>query len=136
MIDWDRILMNVIAGLSIVSALYLLLIGYRYLLKVLSTGSMAEGQGNYAKLHTLINNRAAHGEIQFLFMLSESTNVKFAIVDKNEKDIQVLVQEEKEPGNYPVKFNTNSVPNGIYFYQLKTDLQKISKVFKVDNTAA
>jgi len=133
MIDWDRILINVLAGLSILTALYLLLIGYRYLLKVLSTGKFSHTNSKFAELHTLVNNRAAHGEIEFLFMLTEACNVKFSIVDKDENDIEVLVEEEKIPGNYPISFNTTSIPDGIYFYQLKTDLQKISKVFKIDN---
>lgn len=133
MIDWDRILVNVIAGLSVLTALYLLLIGYRYLLRVYSTGKVKGTKTQFAELHTLVNNRSASGEIQFLFILKETAKVKFAIVDGNDKELRILLDEEKNPGNYPVYFDTTTIPNGIYFYQLKTDLQKISKVFKIDN---
>jgi hypothetical protein len=132
-IDWDRILINVIAGLSIISALYLLLIGYRYLLNVIGTGKIRPNKVKYAELYTLLNNRSSQGEVQFLFILRSPTKVRFAIVDKDDNEIKVLVNEQRGPGNYPVSFNTTTVPNGVYFYQLKTDLQKITKVFKINN---
>ena len=133
MIDWDRILINVIAGLSIITALYLLLIGYRYILNVIGTGKIRPSKVKYAELYTLLNNRSAQGEIQFLFILRSSTKVKFAIVDKDDSEVKLLVDEQRGPGNYPVSFDTTTVPDGVYFYQLKTDLQKITKVFKINN---
>jgi hypothetical protein len=33
----------------------------------------------------------------------------------------VLVNEEKSPGNYEIKFNGTSLPSGVYFYQLTAD---------------
>ena len=133
MIDWDRILINIVAGLSILSALYLLLIAYRYLLNVIGTGKIKNSDKKYAELYTLLNNRSANGEIQFMYILKGKSKVRFAIVDKNDEEIVVLVKDEKGPGNHPVSFDTNTVPNGVYFYQLKTDMQKITKVFKVNN---
>jgi hypothetical protein len=132
-IDWDRILINVIAGLSIITAFYLLLIGYRYILNVIGTGKIRPSKVKYAELYTLLNNRSAQGEIQFLFILRSSTKVRFAIVDKDDSEVKLLIDEQREPGNYPVSFDTTTVPNGVYFYQLKTDLQKITKVFKINN---
>ncbi len=133
MVDWDRILINVIAGLSIITALYLLLIGYRYILNIIGTGKIRPSKVKYAELYTLLNNRSAQGEIQFLFILRSSTKVRFAIVDKDDSEVKLLVDEQRGPGNYPVSFDTTTVPNGVYFYQLKTDLQKITKVFKINN---
>ncbi len=125
--------MNVLAGLSVITAVYLLLIAYRYLLKYLGTGKVKGTKTQFAQLHTLVNNRSASGEVQFLFMLKEPTNVKFTIVDKDENEVKVLLEEHREPGDYPVYFDTTAIPNGIYFYRLQTDLQKISKVFKIIN---
>ncbi len=133
MIDWDRILINVIAGLSIITALYLLLIGYRYILNVIGTGKIRPSKVKYAELYTLLNNRSAQGEIQFLFILRSSTKVRFAIVDKDDSEVKLLVDEQRGPGNYPVSFDTTTVPDGVYFYQLKTDLQKVTQVFKINN---
>ena len=134
MIDWDRVLLNIVAGLSIVAALYLLLIGYRYLLNIISTGKIKGRNTQFSELYTLLNNRSAKGQVQFYFILKVTSNVKFSIVDKDDKELRTLVDEERQPGNYPVEFDTNSLPDGIYFYQLKTEIQKITKVFKVNNS--
>lgn len=135
MIDWDRVLINVVAGLSILAAIYLLLIGYRYLLNIISTGKVKANNTQFAELYTLINNQTAKGQIQFYFILKTAANVKFSIVDKDENELNVLIDEEREPGDYPVEFDTETLPDGIYFYQLKTEIQKITKVFKVKNSA-
>ncbi|MDA8714561.1 hypothetical protein N9M27_01660 [Flavobacteriales bacterium] len=135
MVDWDRVLINVVAGLSILAAIYLLLIGYRYLLNIISTGKVKANNTQFAELYTLINNQTAKGQIQFYFILKTAANVKFSIVDKDENELNVLIDEEREPGDYPVEFDTKTLPDGIYFYQLKTEIQKITKVFKVKNSA-
>ncbi|MDC3337102.1 hypothetical protein OAW23_04470 [Flavobacteriales bacterium] len=135
MVDWDRVLINVVAGLSILAAIYLLLIGYRYLLNIISTGKVKANNTQFAELYTLINNQTAKGQIQFYFILKTAANVKFSIVDKDENELNVLIDEEREPGDYPVEFDTETLPDGIYFYQLKTEIQKITKVFKVKNSA-
>ncbi|MBT5404257.1 MAG: hypothetical protein HOL28_12485 [Crocinitomicaceae bacterium] len=135
MIDWDRVLINVVAGLSILAAIYLLLIGYRYLLNIISTGKIKGKNTQFAELYTLLNNQTAKGQIQFYFILKAATNVKFSIVDKDENELNVLIDEEREAGDYPVEFDTKTLPDGIYFYQLKTELQEITKVFKVKNSA-
>ena len=135
MVDWDRVLINVVAGLSILAAIYLLLIGYRYLLNIISTGKVKANNTQFAELYTLINNQTAKGQIQFYFIFKTAANVKFSIVDKDENELNVLIDEEREPGDYPVEFDTKTLPDGIYFYQLKTEIQKITKVFKVKNSA-
>lgn len=129
----SRVLANVFAAVVVITALYLLRIGYRYFLNYLGTGKIKESTVQYAELHTLLNNEAAKGILQFYFILKEPSKVKFVIVDKNDQELKVLIDENREPGNYPVEFNSSEIPNGIYFYQLHTDLQKISKVIKIQN---
>ena len=43
------------------------------------------------------------------------------------KEISTLVNEEKEIGVYETEFNASSLPSGVYFYQLVTENQSISK---------
>ena len=45
--------------------------------------------------------------------------VKLSVYDILGREITTLVNEQKSPGNYEVKFNGNSLASGIYFYQLK-----------------
>ncbi|MEJ2615100.1 MAG: T9SS type A sorting domain-containing protein [Ignavibacteriaceae bacterium] len=60
-----------------------------------------------------------------------STNIRFQI-PKTEfvtlniyntlgRKIATLVNEEKQPGNYEITWNSSGLPSGIYFYQIKTD---------------
>jgi len=61
--------------------------------------------------------------------LNPATNIRFSISDLGlvtlrvydilGKAVATLVDEEKETGEYEVKFNANNLSSGIYFYQLK-----------------
>jgi hypothetical protein len=44
--------------------------------------------------------------------------VSLKVYDILGKEIQVLVNEQLQPGNYESKFDGNNLPSGIYFYQL------------------
>jgi hypothetical protein len=35
------------------------------------------------------------------------------------KEIATLVDEEKNPGSYEVKFDASNLPSGVYFYKIK-----------------
>ena len=56
------------------------------------------------------------------FQVSNSAFVSLKIFDALGNEVATLVSEEKQPGNYEVKFNSGTVPNlssGIYFYTLR-----------------
>ena len=36
------------------------------------------------------------------------------------KEVETLVNDQKSPGNYEVKFDAHKLASGIYFYQLKS----------------
>lgn len=130
----SRILSNVFAAIVVITALYLLRIGYRYLLNFLGTGKVKQLKTQYAELHTLVNNRSANGQLKFYFILKERTSVRFVIADQEDKVLKVLIDEDKTPGDYPVEFDSSELPDGVYFYQLITNKQKISKVFRIVNS--
>ena len=50
-------------------------------------------------------------------------NVQINLFDVLGRQVATLVNELKKPGNYTVKFNSNSVnkriPSGVYYYQIK-----------------
>jgi len=76
-------------------------------------------------------------ELPFRFQLFQnypnpfnpSTNIKFSIAKQDivslkvydvlGREIATLVNEEKPAGEYIVKFNTNEITGGVYFYRLK-----------------
>ncbi len=59
------------------------------------------------------------------FAVREKTHVKLAVLDVLGKEIEVLVDEVKNPGHYEVTFSATShsrnLPSGVYFYKLVTD---------------
>lgn len=61
--------------------------------------------------------------IQYSIPVVETQNAASQLVIINVYDvlgrkITTLVNEQKSPGRYHVKFNANDIPSGIYFYQL------------------
>jgi hypothetical protein len=52
------------------------------------------------------------------YQLSVTSNVKITIHDILGREVEVLVNEEKLPGSYEVKFNASHLPSGTYFYRL------------------
>jgi len=59
-----------------------------------------------------------------------STTIRFSVFQKEQvslvvfnslgQEIETLVKEEKERGNYEVNFNASNLPSGFYFYRLQT----------------
>ncbi|MDZ7301879.1 MAG: T9SS type A sorting domain-containing protein [candidate division KSB1 bacterium] len=59
------------------------------------------------------------------FSVPEKTRVKLAVLDVLGREIQVLVDEVKNPGQYDVTFSAlqhlQNLPSAVYFYKLTTD---------------
>jgi len=53
------------------------------------------------------------------YEVSSIANVKLAVYDILGREIETLVNEEKFPGEYEVKFNASNLPSGTYFYVLR-----------------
>ncbi len=51
------------------------------------------------------------------YEVSSITNVRLTIYDILGREIETLVNEEKLPGSYEVKFNASHLPSGTYFYR-------------------
>jgi hypothetical protein len=51
--------------------------------------------------------------------LVSSINVQLKVYDILGREIAILVNEEKKPGNYEIVFNASDLVSGVYFYQLK-----------------
>ncbi|MFA3783558.1 S8/S53 family peptidase [Melioribacteraceae bacterium 4301-Me] len=53
------------------------------------------------------------------FELPKQSFVKLQIFDILGREISTLINEEKSPGYYEVKFNGNNLPSGVYLYRLQ-----------------
>ncbi len=55
------------------------------------------------------------------YKILKSSNVKIEVMDVLGRRIQTIVNQKHSPGTYQISFDGNSLPSGIYFYQLIVD---------------
>ncbi len=127
-----RIFVNILGGLSIVVAIYLLLISYRKLLIYFGRGKLKKITVKYAEVFEL-NPPYAKGTVQFGFELFEEANVEFNIIDNHDNLVKNLFAGTLNKGIHPFVFDTTEFKNGYYYYQYKSDIQNIIKKFAIDN---
>lgn len=61
------------------------------------------------------------------YIIKEQGNVELRILDINGKVLNSLVNETQPEGKYTVDYNTSTIENGFYFYQLKVNQQFATK---------
>jgi len=69
----------------------------------------------------------------FPYQIKESGNVTFRIIDLTGKEIEVINQGNKTPGDYQLVLQTEKLNNGIYYFQMTTNNKVSTKkmvVFK------
>jgi hypothetical protein len=52
------------------------------------------------------------------YRIAEAGQVKLQVFDLLGREVAVLVNENKTPGNYEVRFDASGVPTGVYLYRL------------------
>jgi len=57
---------------------------------------------------------------QISYSIKEAGLIQIKVFDILGKEIALLVNENKEAGNYSVDFNASQLPSGVYIYQLTT----------------
>jgi len=134
---WDsgpvgRILVNVIGALSVMVALYLFYIAYKYLMRLIGGAKVKKVTVAYPELYEL-RPPYAKGLVQFGFELPERMTVTFQLVDRNNNVLHSLKEGELDEGIYPIDFDTTTLDNGEYFYQLVSPYQKTTKKFFITN---
>ncbi|MCT4580422.1 MAG: hypothetical protein N4A35_03315 [Flavobacteriales bacterium] len=127
-----HVVADILMALSIMVSAYLLFIAYRKFVTYIGLGKIRKTTVNYAVLYDL-KSPYAKGDIQLGFELKEETKILLQIIDKNDQIVTVLKEETFQEGIHPVYFNTNTIANGEYFYQLITPYQKLTKKFFIVN---
>ncbi|MBV6477926.1 MAG: hypothetical protein HGGPFJEG_00671 [Ignavibacteria bacterium] len=54
------------------------------------------------------------------YSIAAAGNVKLTIYNMLGKEVSVIVNEHKTPGNYTVNFNANNLSSGMYYYKLES----------------
>lgn len=122
---------KIVIGILCVSlALLVLIIAYRKLLAYLSKGRITSEK--YCILRSL-DNEKVKGEVEFYFTCEEPKNVTIEILN-NDFSLNTQVKSgDFSVGGHIIRFDSTSISNGAYMYQLRTDNQKTSKKFFVEN---
>jgi len=124
----------ILAGLTVTTTILWILtvslivlgvvIGYRGILRRMGKGALVKEQ--YAVLYGLENSNVT-GEIEFYFTLEQPKHMIFCLLDSSMNELQVIAEKEYESGGHIIRFNTEDLPNGVYFYCLRSDNQKTMK---------
>lgn len=119
-----------ISTLWVTLILLVAVIGYRTLLRFLQKDRIRTE--DYCELHELELN-PAHGEVAFYFTSEKSREYSLLVLDTDMSPIEEIIHQECNIGGNIVRFDTTKIPDGNYFYCLKTDNQKVMKKMVVKN---
>lgn len=122
---------DVLIGVLYVSIILLVVvIAYKKLLNYL--GREAVKHEDYCQLYNLEINPAS-GELPFYFTSTIERSYQLLILDNDMNDFLEIVAQDCKIGGNIIRFDSSKLPNGDYFYCLKTNNQKISKKMTVLN---
>lgn len=110
--------------------LLVVVILYKKLLQRWSKGQIEKK--DYLVLYSLDQNPASD-EIPFYFTAEENKSYKLSLLDDKMNFLEVISEGESQKGGNIIRFDSNSITNGSYFYSLETNNQKISKKMQVFN---
>lgn len=126
-LDLARIIIN-IGWISLAVIVFFIL--YRLMLRNMKKN--VTDPVKYAILHEVEQNPAS-GQIQFYITMAEKHVANFELYNKDGSHRIVLKEGDFEPKGHIITFDTSQVPNGHYFYELKTENQKTSKILEIRN---
>jgi hypothetical protein len=122
----EKIVDVMVVTLGILGAFVL----YKLMLRRMSRGGV--DQTVYCTLYSLDKN-PAKGEVEFYFIAPTDMNVAFRIWKQEEQIVEVR-NELFTKGGHIVRFDTNSIPDGEYFFGIQTTEQKTIKRFRIQNS--
>jgi hypothetical protein len=96
---------------------------------------MGEGeiqQAKYAKLYA-IERQPASGEVELFYELEENKEVEIVLLNMNMDELQSIDKRSGKVGGNKVFFDTTSVADGRYFFELRSENQKTAKTLIVKN---
>jgi flagellar hook assembly protein FlgD len=125
-------LSQVITGLIISLVIILFAIGYRYYIRRVSSQQRVAPE-KFATLHGL-EFHPAKGTLELYFTILAAKKVAIELLDENWQLVFIIKEADYEAGGHIVRFDTETVADGYYYYQLRTDNQKTSKKMLINNS--
>ena len=121
----------VLLGVLCVSlAVLVLIIAYRKLLAYLGKGTPSPK--DYCVLYSVENNPVA-GEVEIYFTSTLEKHVAIELYDSRLILLKVLREGDFSSGGHIIRFDSRTLPNGDYFYGLRTENQKTVKKMRIVN---
>lgn len=117
-------------GLWITFGVLILVIIYRLVLRRMKRD--IPDLSSFIILHPL-EVEVAKGEIEFYYTMEEDQEVNFSVFDKDGNLVKEFHNEMRKAGPHIIKFDTNSVADGKYSFNVKTDKQHTMKFFEIQN---
>lgn len=117
----NYILIWLIAGLFIVNGLYSQDDNNKYLssgTSELESAGNSTGPSDDYKLYQNYPN-PFNPTTKITYKIKKEGNVYLSVFNLVGKEVSVLVNEFKTPGEYEVEFNAQDLPSGIYLYKLQ-----------------
>lgn len=124
---YERYVHVILIGCSAVLILYML---YTSIIKRFSKDHIDHQK--YAKLFEL-ENTVVTGELEFYFTIEDAKEVKFSILSKEMQLLEVVKEGHFASGGHIVRYTTDKLEDGVYFYCLETDNQKTMKRMRVQH---
>lgn len=122
---------DIIIGILWVSlTILLLIICYKLLLRFMNRGAV--NQADFCELYSL-EIEPASGVLPFYFTSDKVKHYRLLILDGDMNEILEIENKECKIGGNIIRFDSNELNNGEYFYCLKTDNQKVVKKMQVKN---
>lgn len=124
---WESKVLGTLIVLIAIRMLYLM---YKAVIRRFSKGTLKKEE--YALLFDL-ENKEQSGELEFYFTIEQPRNVVFSILNAKMETVEVLHDKEFVSGGHIIRFDTNALDSGVYFYCLQTDNQKTMKKMHVQH---
>jgi hypothetical protein len=122
---------KVVIGILLTSiTLLILIIAYKKLLARLGKGNPIKE--DYCELYNL-EETPSKNEVAFYFTCNSERSIILELLSNELTTIQIIAEKIVQEGGHIIRFDTKSIPNGTYFYCLKTDNQKTMKKMIVAN---
>ena len=127
-----RILINVIGGISILVAIFLIYITIKKVAHLIASNKVRVLKDVYANVYELPSNVLSN-EVQFGFELSIKTQLMFSINNDEDEVLIELQNGELDKGVHVFRFDSLQLPNGNYFLNFKSEIQNINRKVKIRN---
>ncbi len=94
--------------------------------KLVNTSGIAENESFVNEVNNYPN--PFNGTTHINFQISKSSNISLFIYDIYGNEVKRIKENEfMTSGNYSIEFDASEIASGIYFYQIKTETNQISK---------